>query len=76
MPSQVLQDALKRVALACEAFFRRGENGEKPGYPRFKARFRSDSMTCKQDGTRFSVEASEKKKRGTLLLAKLGPVKM
>ena len=76
VPSQVLQDALKRVALAFEAFFRRGENGEKPGYPRFKSRFRYDSMTFKQYGNSFSVEASEKKKRGTLLLAKLGPVKM
>lgn len=31
--SQVLQDAVKRVDLAFEAFFRRCETGEHPGYP-------------------------------------------
>jgi putative transposase len=76
VPSQTLQDALKRVALAFEAFFHRRGSGEKPGYPRFKSRLRYDSMTFKQYGNSFSVEASEKQKRGTLLLAKLGPVKM
>ncbi len=33
MPSQVLQDVVKRVALAFEHFFRRVAQGEKPGYP-------------------------------------------
>ena len=76
VPSQVLQDVLKRVALAFDAFFRRWENGEKPGYPRFKSRFRFDSMTFKQYGNSFSIEVSEKKNPGTLVLAKLGHVKM
>ena len=76
VPSQVLQDAVKRVDLAFDGFFRRCAAGEKPGYPRFKSRFRYDSMTFKQYGNSFSVEVSEKKKRGTLLLAKLGQVKM
>lgn len=76
VPSQVLQDALKRVALAFDAFFRRCENGEKPGYPRCTSRFRYDSMTFKQYGNSFSIEVSEKKRRGTLVLAKLGQVKM
>ena len=76
VPSQVLQDVLKRVALAFDAFFRRLENGATPGYPRFKSRFRYDSMTFKQYGNSFSIEVSEKKNRGTLVLAKLGPVKM
>ena len=35
--SQVLQDVLKRVDLAFQAFFRRVRSGEKPGYPRFKS---------------------------------------
>src|SRR5262245_63354025 len=34
--SQVLQDTLRRVDKAFDAFFRRVRNGEKPGYPRFK----------------------------------------
>jgi putative transposase len=75
VPSQVLQDAVKRVDLAFDAFFRRCAAGEKPGYPRFKSRFRYDSMTFKQYGNSFSVE-SGKKNRGTLMLAKLGHVKM
>jgi putative transposase len=75
VPSQVLQDAVKRVALAFDGFFRRCAAGEKPGYPRFKSRLRYDSMTFKQYGNSFSVE-SGKKNRGTLLLAKLGQVKM
>ena len=76
VPSQVLQDAVKRVALAFDAFFRRCENGEHPGYPRFKSRFRYDSMTFKQYGNSFSLEGSEKKNRGRLVIAKLGHVKM
>ena len=75
VPSQVLQDAVKRVDLAFDGFFRRCAAGEKPGYPRFKSRLRYDSMTFKQSGNSFSVERG-KKNRGTLLLAKLGQVKM
>ena len=35
VPSQVLQDAVKRVDLAFDGFFRRCLAGEKPGYPRY-----------------------------------------
>lgn len=35
--SQVLQDVLKQLDKAFQAFFRRVSNGEKPGYPRFKS---------------------------------------
>ena len=45
VPAQVLQDVVKRVDLAFDAFFRRCAAGEKPGYPRFKARMRYDSLT-------------------------------
>jgi putative transposase len=75
VPAQVLQDAVKRVDLAFDGFFRRCLAGEKPGYPRFKSRFRYDSLTFKQYGNSFSVEQG-KKNRGTLILAKLGQVKM
>lgn len=43
--SQVLQDSLKRVEKAFQAFFRRVQRGEKPGYPRFQGRDRYDSFT-------------------------------
>jgi putative transposase len=76
VPSQVLQDVVKRVDLAFEGFFRRVAEGHKPGYPRFKSQFRYDSMTFKQYGNSFTLEVCEKKNRGTLMLAKVGQVKM
>ncbi len=76
VPSQVLQDVVRRVDLAFDAFFRRLEDGETPGYPRFKSRFRYHSLTFKQYGNSFNVLGGGKKNRGTLVLAKLGYVKM
>lgn len=52
--SQVLQDVLVRVDRAFQNFFRRVKNKEKPGYPRFKARDRYNSLTWPQNiGFRF-----------------------
>ncbi len=48
--SQVLQDTLRRVDKAFKNFFRRIENREKPGYPRFKGRDRYESFTYPQFG--------------------------
>ena len=76
VPSQVLQDTVKRVELAFDAFFRRVQEGQKPGYPRFKSRFRYDSLTFKQFQNSFAVIPGTKRQRGTLVLAKLGHVKM
>lgn len=76
VPAQVLQDAVKRLDRAYGDFFRRVANGEEPGYPRFKSRSRYDSMTFKQYGNSFQVQTGNKKKRGALVLAKLGHVKM
>ncbi|MFL5627410.1 MAG: RNA-guided endonuclease InsQ/TnpB family protein [Ktedonobacteraceae bacterium] len=76
VPAQVLQDAMKRVDRAYDDFFRRIEQGQKPGYPRFKSRFRYDSLTFKQYGNSFHVLTGSKKHKGTLVLAKLGHVKM
>ena len=76
LPAQVLQDVVKRVDRAYDDFFRRVENAEEPGYPRFKSRSRYDSMTWKQYGNSFQVLDPNKKKRGALVLAKLGHVKM
>jgi putative transposase len=76
VPSQVLQDVLKRVDLAFEAFFQRVEEGKTPGFPRFKSRFRYHSLTFKQSGNSFKIHPAGKKKQGMLELAKLGRVKM
>jgi putative transposase len=76
VPSQALQDVVKRVDLAFDNFSRRIEEGQKPGYPRFKSRFRYDSLTFKQYGNSFNVLPGNKKNKGTLVLAKLGHLKM
>src|SRR5438477_7207266 len=76
VPSQVLQDAVKRVDRAFEDFFRRVKNAEKPGYPRFRSRSRYHSLTFKQYGNSFHVLSGTKKNKGTLVLSKLGHVKM
>lgn len=67
--SQVLQNVGTRIDLAFKAFFRRCKNGEKPGYPRFKSKFRYDSFTYPQLG--FSVEPD----KGYVKLSKIGKVK-
>ena len=43
--AHVLQDVLRRLQKAFDAFFRRCKNGENPGYPRFQGRNRYDSFT-------------------------------
>jgi len=66
--SQVLQDVLRRLDKAFDAFFRRAKAGEKPGFPRFRARARYDSFTYLQSG--FAIES------GKLRLSKIGKVKI
>jgi len=46
--SQVLQNVLKRLDKTFRAFFRRVENGERAGYPRFKNENRFNSFTYPQ----------------------------
>jgi putative transposase len=48
--SQTLQDVVKRVDLAFQAFFRRVKAGETPGYPRLKGKGQYDSFTFTQGG--------------------------
>ena len=43
--SDILQDALRRLDKAYQAFFRRVRAGEEPGFPRFKGEGRYRSMT-------------------------------
>ena len=64
--SQVLQDVVLRVHRTFQAFFRRVQNGEKPGYPRFKGRNRYHSFTYPQWGNGSSLVGNR------LLLSKIG----
>ena len=67
--SQVLQDVLRRLDKAFQAFFRRvTERHGKAGFPRFKARRRYDSFTYAQSG--FAL------KDGKLHLSKIGDVRI
>lgn len=67
--SQVLQDVLRRVDRAFQAFFRRVKAGEKPGYPRFKGRGWYDSFTYPQWGNGAKLEG------GRLVLSKIGALR-
>jgi putative transposase len=49
--AQVLQDVLHRLDKSFQAFFRRVQAGERPGYPRFQGKDRYNSFTYPQVGT-------------------------
>src|SRR5262245_2663479 len=66
--SQVLQDTLRRVDKAFDAFFRRCRNGETPGYPRFKAATRYCSFTYPQSGFRLEGDKLHLSKIGSCRL--------
>jgi putative transposase len=59
-----------RVNRTFQAFFKRIQNGEKPGYPRFKGRDRYTSFTYPQWGNGASLVGD------TLLLSKIGYVEV
>ena len=66
--SQVLQDVLRRLEKAFEAFLRRLKSGEKAGFPRFRSDKRYNSLTYAQSG--FSLND------GKLRLSKIGDVRI
>src|SRR5215469_317353 len=66
--SQVLQDVLTRLDHAFQAFFRRVEHGEQPGYPRFQGANRYSSFTYKQFGNGATLDD------GALVLSKIGRI--
>jgi putative transposase len=72
--SQVLQDALRRVDKTFDAFFRRCQNGETPGYPRFKSASRFDSFTYPQSGFRFEGDKLHLSKIGSCRLRLSRPI--
>jgi putative transposase len=67
--SQVLQDVLRRVKKAFDAFFRRCKQGEEPGYPRFQGRNRYDSFCYPQGGYSLTQD-------NHVCLSKIGAIKV
>jgi putative transposase len=66
--SQVLQEVLTRLDRAFQAFFRRVQAGEQPGYPRFQGSRRCNSFTYKQFGNGATLD------NGYLVLSKIGRI--
>ena len=68
--AQVLQDVLLRVERAYQAFFRRVQAGESPGYPRFQGPTRYKSFTYPQVGEHGGARLDN----GVLVLSKIGRI--
>jgi len=66
--SQVLQDVVRRLDKAFQAFFRRVKRGETPGFPRFRSATQYDSFTYPQGG--YTISGNKIK------LSKIGEVKI
>jgi putative transposase len=67
--AHVLQDVLRRLDRAFQAFFRRVKNREEPGYPRFQGRNRYHSFTY-PDGAGWKFDGN------SLHLTKIGKAKV
>ena len=68
MHSHVLQDVLARLDKTYQAFFRRVQAGQTPGFPRFKGRDRFHSFACKEYGNGARLD------HGVLVLSKIGRI--
>jgi putative transposase len=66
--SHALQDVLARLDKTYQAFFRRVQNGEKPGFPRFHGKDRYHSFSYKEYGNGARLE------NGYLVLSKIGRI--
>jgi putative transposase len=66
--SHVLQDVLARLEKTYQAFFRRVQRDEKPGFPRFHGRNRYHSFTYKEYGNGARLD------NGALVLSKIGRI--
>lgn len=66
--SHVLQDVLARLDTTYQAFFRRVQAGQTPGFPRFHGRNRFNSFTYKEFGNGARLD------NGFLVLSKIGRV--
>ena len=69
VPSQVLQDTLRRLDKAFAAFFRRMKAGQTPGFPRYQRRTRYQSFT-------YPSAQSWRRDDDRLVLAGVGAVKI
>lgn len=69
--SQVLQNVAVRVDLAFKGFFRRLKANQKAGYPRFKGKYRYDSITYPQFGNGCQISNNQE-----LVLSKIGKIKI
>ena len=69
--AQTMQEALTRLDLAFNAFFRRVKADEKSGYPRFRSKDRYDSFTYPQEKGNWRFRDN-----GRLRLSKIGYVKV
>ncbi len=67
--SQVLQDVLLRLKRAFDGFFRRIEQGQDPGFPRFQGRNRYNSFTYPQGGYSLTHDSH-------VCLSKIGSIKV
>ena len=66
--SQVLQNIAGRIDLAFKSFYRRIKKSEKPGYPRFRGKFRYDSFCYPQSGFKLL--------KNVVQLSKIGGVRI
>ncbi len=66
--SHVLQDVLARLDKTYQAYFRRMQQGEKAGFPRYQGRDRWHSFTYKEFGNGATLD------NGFLILSKIGRV--
>ncbi len=66
--SHVLQDVLARLDTTYQAFFRRVQAGQTPGFPRYQGRNRYHSFTYKEYGNGARLD------NGFLVLSKIGRV--
>lgn len=74
LPFDAAEVCLKRLHLAFEAFFRRMKAGQAPGYPRFRARARFDSMTFRGCGWKLEGNRLTLQGIGTLKLFLSRPI--
>ncbi len=66
--SHILQDVLARLDTTYQAFFRRVQAGQTPGFPRFQGRNRYHSFTYKEYGNGARLD------NGFLVLSKIGRI--
>ena len=72
--ADVLQDCLRRLDKAYQAFFRRVKKGETPGFPRFKGQGRYRSMTFSHISKRLIREVH--RKFAKVVIPKVGHLKI